>query len=91
MTDARFWSDVLVRTLLDGVPDDEIAAMTHLNAMRVFHYDPFSVIPREQCTVGTLRAQATDVDTGYHHPRKRYQDKGTTAATLRDFKGQDTR
>jgi hypothetical protein len=76
---------------LDGVSDDEIDVITHLNAMRVFNYDPFSIIPREQCTVGALRAQATDVDTGYHHPRKRYTEKGTTAATLRDFKGQDSR
>ena len=48
---------------LDGVPDEEVDAITHLNAMRLFHYDPFSRIPREQCTVGALRALATDVDT----------------------------
>ncbi len=48
---------------LDGVPDDEIDAMTHINAMRLFHYDPFSRIPREQATVGALRALATGVDT----------------------------
>ena len=48
---------------LDGVPEDEINKITHLNAMRNFSYDPFSHIPREQCTVGALRAQATDVDT----------------------------
>jgi len=28
----------------------------------LFSYDPFSHIPKEQCTVGALRAQATDVD-----------------------------
>jgi predicted TIM-barrel fold metal-dependent hydrolase len=48
---------------LEGVPDHEIDAMTHLNAMRLFHYDPFSRIPREQATVGALRALATGVDT----------------------------
>jgi predicted TIM-barrel fold metal-dependent hydrolase len=48
---------------LDGVPDDEIDALTHLNAMRLFHYDPFSRIPRQECTVGALRALATGVDT----------------------------
>ena len=36
--------------------------MTHQNAMRLFHYDPFSIIPKEQATVGALRAQAADVD-----------------------------
>jgi predicted TIM-barrel fold metal-dependent hydrolase len=48
---------------LDGVPDDEINAITHLNAMRLFQYDPFAKIPREQCTVGALRSLATGVDT----------------------------
>jgi predicted TIM-barrel fold metal-dependent hydrolase len=47
---------------LEGVPDDEIDKITHLNAMRHFSYDPFSHRPRERCTVGALRAEATDVD-----------------------------
>ena len=46
-----------------NLTDDEINAITHLNAMREFHYDPFSVIPREKCTVGALRADAIGVDT----------------------------
>jgi hypothetical protein len=45
----------------DGVPDDEIDKMTHLNAMRRFRYDPFAVRPREECTVAALRAQADGV------------------------------
>jgi hypothetical protein len=49
---------------LAEVPDGEIDQMTHLNAMKHFRYDPFSVRPREQCTVGALRAEAADVDTG---------------------------
>ena len=37
--------------------------ITHLNAMRVFDYDPFTVLGgRDKCTVGALRAQASDVD-----------------------------
>jgi predicted TIM-barrel fold metal-dependent hydrolase len=47
---------------LDGVPDDEIDKMTHRNAARHFRFDPFASRPKEQCTVGALRAQATDVD-----------------------------
>ena len=31
--------------------------------MRHFQYDPYSTRPREKCTVGALRAEATDVDT----------------------------
>jgi len=41
---------------LDGVPDDEIRKITCDNAMRIFHYDPFSTIPKEKATVGALRA-----------------------------------
>ncbi|MGH9017732.1 MAG: amidohydrolase family protein, partial [Acidimicrobiales bacterium] len=47
---------------LAGVPDDEVAAMTHENAMRHFRFDPFTERPREMCTVGALRAGAGDVD-----------------------------
>jgi hypothetical protein len=43
--------------------DAEIDAITHGNAMRDFRYDPFSVRPRERCTVGALRAEAIGVDT----------------------------
>ena len=47
---------------LGGVPDDEIDAITHLNAMRLFHYDPFAVLRRQDCTVGSLRARAAGWD-----------------------------
>jgi predicted TIM-barrel fold metal-dependent hydrolase len=46
-----------------GVADDEIDKITHGNALRHFRFDPYSVRPREECTVGALRAGATDVDT----------------------------
>ena len=48
---------------LDGVSDEDIDKMTHLNAMKHFQFDPFSVRPREKCTVEALRAEAADVDT----------------------------
>jgi hypothetical protein len=47
---------------LAEVPDEDIDKITHLNAMRHFSYDPFAFRPREQCTVGALRAEAGDVD-----------------------------
>ncbi|MEY2477225.1 MAG: hypothetical protein QOG87_2540 [Actinomycetota bacterium] len=53
--------EVLAKSLT-GVPDDHINKMTHENAMRHFQFDPFAVRPREQCTVGALRAEAKDVD-----------------------------
>ncbi|MDB5447388.1 MAG: amidohydrolase [Phenylobacterium sp.] len=42
---------------------DVIDKITHLNVMRDFSYDPLKALGRENCTVGALRAQATDVDT----------------------------
>jgi predicted TIM-barrel fold metal-dependent hydrolase len=42
--------------------DDELDRITHLNAMREFKYDPFSIRPREKCTVGALREEAVGVD-----------------------------
>ena len=48
---------------LAGIPDAVINKVTHLNAMREFSYDPFSVLGRKHCTVSALRAKATHVDT----------------------------
>jgi predicted TIM-barrel fold metal-dependent hydrolase len=55
-------SPELLMKSLDGVPDDEIEKIAHRNAMHHFHFDPFAVRPKEECTVGALRAQAADVD-----------------------------
>ncbi len=44
------------------VPDDEINKITHENAMRLYHFEPFTHIPREQATVGSLRKQAEGHD-----------------------------
>ncbi len=69
---------------LQGLPEEEIDKITHLNAMRNFSFDAFSHIPREQCTVGALRAQATDVDTTpVSHGLGKFQKEGiVTAMTL---------
>jgi hypothetical protein len=73
-----------VMKILSDVPDDEINKITHLNAMEQFNYDPFAHIPREECTVGALRAQAADVDlTPRSHGKGKFQDEGiVTAVTL---------
>ena len=44
------------------VPDADINKMTHENAMRWYHFDPFTHVPREQATVGALRKQAEGHD-----------------------------
>ena len=46
-----------------GCSDGEIHKITWENATRFFDWDPFKHTPKEQATVGALRAQATDVDT----------------------------
>lgn len=43
---------------LKHLTDHQIDKITHLNAMRDFSFDPFKHVPKEQLTVGALRAQA---------------------------------
>jgi len=45
-----------------GCTEAEIHQMTFENSCRFFDWDPFTHTPRDQATVGALRAQATDVD-----------------------------
>jgi len=78
---------------LEGLPREEIDKITHLNAMQNFSYRPFDHIPREQCTVGALRAQAADVDTSLvAYGTGKFQDDGivttlTLAQRLAERKG----
>jgi len=44
------------------VPDGDINKMSHENAMRWYHFDPFSKRSRESCTVGALRAEVAGHD-----------------------------
>jgi predicted TIM-barrel fold metal-dependent hydrolase len=46
-----------------GATDREIDQITWQNACRFFNWDPFRFEPRQQATVGALRAHAKDVDT----------------------------
>jgi hypothetical protein len=61
-----------------GVPDDEINAITHENAIRHYRFDPFATRPREECTVGARRARAADVDVT---PRSVGKRPGMTKAS----------
>ena len=69
-----------------GLPDDEIDMVTWENACRWYEFDPFEHRTREECTVGALRAQATDVDTT---PRE-YGGFSTDAAVKELDKGNAT-
>jgi predicted TIM-barrel fold metal-dependent hydrolase len=57
-----------------AVPDDDLAKITHENAMRWYRFDPFAQRPREQCTVGALRAEVAGHDVSV-----RAMDKGRFA------------
>ena len=46
----------------NNVPDDEVNKITFENAMRWYHWDPFTHISREQSTVGALRKAAEGHD-----------------------------
>ena len=45
---------------LGGADEASIAKITHENAMRIYHYDPFAHRAKEQCTVAALRAEVND-------------------------------
>ncbi len=64
-------------------PTREIDAMTHLNAMRHFRFDPFAAHRREDCTVGALRARAdaAGVDTSPLSVESRRSEPKDTQAT----------
>jgi predicted TIM-barrel fold metal-dependent hydrolase len=55
--------EILMKSLEEvGLPDNEIEMITWQNACKFYRFDPFEHTPREQATVGALRAQAADVD-----------------------------
>jgi predicted TIM-barrel fold metal-dependent hydrolase len=45
-----------------AVSDADLDKLTHTNAMRWYHFDPFAAVPREQATVGALRASVAGHD-----------------------------
>jgi len=47
--------------LADAAPED-VAKITHENAMRWYSFDPFTTRRREQSTVAALRAESPDHD-----------------------------
>ena len=71
-----------VGAYLDGVPGDEVAKITHENAMRLFSFDPFTHVPKDRATVAALRAQATDVDLGYRSSARLKKDGDKIVSVL---------
>ena len=67
---------------MDGVSREDIDRISHLNAIRHFSYDPFSAIPREECTVGALRRKAAGHDVSIQARGRRGDGHATLAAEL---------
>ena len=71
-----------------GATDVEINKMTYENAMRWYHWDPFTHISKEQATVGALRraAEGHDVTTQalskHEHGGANFQDFAAAAKEL---------
>ncbi|MGO8872500.1 MAG: amidohydrolase family protein [Acidimicrobiales bacterium] len=66
---------------LGSISDEDIAKITHENALRIFSFDAFLHVPEQEAKVGALRAQATDVDLGYRSSA-RLKKEGTEAVTV---------
>lgn len=66
------------------VPDDDINKMTHENAMRWFSFDPFRSVPREQATVGALRAAAAGHDVSVQSRSHRVVEPSEKLAGYRE-------
>jgi len=70
---------------LGDLTDEEINLITHENAMRFFQYDPFAHRPREECTVGALRARAAGVDVSMRGSGKAPRDPAEGPITILDI------
>jgi predicted TIM-barrel fold metal-dependent hydrolase len=70
---------------LGGLNDALINKITHENAMAAYSFDPYKHIPKDHCRAGTLRAQATDVDTVTHVGHAASQRDLDAWARMRDF------
>jgi predicted TIM-barrel fold metal-dependent hydrolase len=61
-----------------GATDEEIHKITWENSIRVFDWDPFQGVPKEQATVAGLRALAADVDVS-RMPRAEWRRRNEAA------------
>jgi predicted TIM-barrel fold metal-dependent hydrolase len=67
----------------DGVDRYDLDRISHLNAIKHFSFDPFSVMDREECTVGALRRKAAGHDVSIQSKGMgRKSDRQTLAADL---------
>ena len=76
----------LLMKYIEGLSDAEIDKITHENAMRLWRYDPFAHIPKDECRVGPLRAQAEGWDVSLV-ARGVKESRATGAADLARVRG----
>jgi len=74
----------LLAPALGALSADDVAAVTHRNAMRHFGFDPFAHRAPERCTFGALRAESPNVDVG-PAPLRRAFVPPATPLTLTDL------
>ena len=67
----------------NDVPDADIAKITHENAMRWYSFDPFAHVPKEEATVGALRAKAAGHDVSIMARSTRVVTPGQNLASFR--------
>jgi predicted TIM-barrel fold metal-dependent hydrolase len=73
--------EVFARSI-NGLSDTDVDRITHLNAMKHYHYDPFAVLGGKQnCTVGALRKQVEGHDVSIKSQRREGQQKGGIKAS----------
>ena len=67
------------------VPQSDLDKITYQNALRWYSYDPFAHVPKEEATVGALRAKAGDHDVSirsFDHGRFERTGKGIEIGKL---------
>jgi hypothetical protein len=61
-----------------GMSDTDIDRISHENALRIFQFDPFKHVARDEATVGALRGRAVGHDTTpREYPRLKVEVRGT--------------
>jgi hypothetical protein len=76
-----------------GATDEEFDKITYQNTCRFFGWDAFARIPKEQATVGALRALSPDVDTeirSKHEWRKLYEARHPDEVLLTEPMGESS-
>ncbi|MGH3542409.1 MAG: amidohydrolase family protein [Mycobacterium sp.] len=71
---------------MGGVSDEDVDKITHRNAMRHFHYDPFTALGgKEKCTVGALRKSVAGHDVSLKSQRREGEQRSNAATAASEL------